>query len=58
MIIGFAGRKSSGKTELAKVAEKNGFKIVSFATPLKRLISDMLSISVEELNNRKEVLDN
>lgn len=55
MIIGFAGRKSSGKTELAKVAEKNGFKIVSFATPLKRLISDMLSISVEELNNRKEV---
>lgn len=53
MIIGFAGRCRSGKTELAKVCEAHGYKIMSFAIPLKQLCADILSVDLDKLNNLK-----
>jgi len=53
MVLGLAGRMRSGKTELAKVCEKYGYEKLYFALPLKRLCSDLLDISVDELNRLK-----
>jgi hypothetical protein len=53
MIIGFAGRMRSGKTELAKVCEELGYRKLYFALPLKQLCADLLDISVEGLNEAK-----
>lgn len=53
MVIGFCGRMRSGKGELASVCEKYGYKRLSFATPLKELCSNILGISVDELNKLK-----
>lgn len=53
MIISFAGRCRSGKTELAKICQKRGFKKLYFALPLKQLCADLLDISIDELNNAK-----
>lgn len=52
-IIAFCGRKESGKTELAKICEMFGYEKMSFATPLKKLIADLLSISIDEVNKLK-----
>jgi hypothetical protein len=53
MIIGFAGRMRSGKTELAKVCERFGYKKLYFALPLKQLCADILDISIDGLNKAK-----
>lgn len=53
MIIGFAGRMRSGKTELAKICQKNGYEKLYFALPLKQLCADILDISIDELNRAK-----
>ena len=53
MIIGFAGRMRSGKTELAKVCESKGYRRLYFALPLKQLCADLLDISMDELNKAK-----
>ena len=53
MIISFAGRCRSGKTELAKICEKFGYNKLYFALPLKQLCADILDISIEELNKAK-----
>ena len=53
MIIGFAGRLKSGKSELAKICEKNGYQKLYFALPLKQLCAEILDISVKELNKAK-----
>ena len=53
MIIGFAGRMRSGKTELAKVCEAMGYRKLYFALPLKQLCADLLDISVDALNDAK-----
>lgn len=53
-IIGLAGRKESGKSELAKICNKYGYETLSFATPLKNLIANLLGITVEEVNRRKK----
>ena len=53
MIISFAGRLKSGKTELAKICENYGYKKLYFALPLKQLCADILDISIDELNNLK-----
>lgn len=53
MIIGFAGRMRSGKTELAKVCEAMGYRRLYFALPLKQLCADLLDISVDALNDAK-----
>lgn len=52
-LLGICGRLKSGKTELAKVCEKNGYERLYFALPLKQLCSDILDISVNELNKCK-----
>lgn len=53
MIIGFAGRAHSGKTELARICERYGFKRLYFALPLKQLIADLLDKTIEEVNELK-----
>jgi len=53
MVIGFAGRMRSGKTELAKICQKNGYTKLYFALPLKQLCADILDISIDELNRAK-----
>ena len=53
MIIAFAGRMRSGKTELAKVCEEMGFTKLYFALPLKQLCADILDISIDGLNQAK-----
>jgi hypothetical protein len=56
MIIGFAGRLGSGKTELAKICETYGYQKIYFALPLKHLICNLLDIdNVDELNKLKNV---
>jgi len=52
-IISFCGRCRAGKSELAKVCEKYGYKKLYFALPLKQLCADILKISVDELNRIK-----
>ena len=54
MIIGIAGRCRSGKTELAKVCESNGYRRLYFALPLKQLCANLLEISIDELNKMKD----
>ena len=41
-LIGLAGRKESGKSELASICNKYGYETLSFATPLKTLIANLL----------------
>lgn len=53
MIIGFAGRCRSGKTELAKICESKGYRKLYFALPLKQLCADILDVSLEGLNEAK-----
>lgn len=53
MIIAFAGRMRSGKTELAKVCESMGYRKLYFALPLKQLCADILDVSIEGLNRAK-----
>ena len=50
MIIGFAGRMRSGKTELAKVCMEHGYHKLYFALPLKQLCADLMEKSIDELN--------
>lgn len=53
MVIGFAGRLRSGKTEAANILVERGFEKMSFAFPLKKFVSEFLMISMEELNDKK-----
>ena len=54
-IIGFAGRKRSGKTSLAKyLKEEENAVIITIANYLKYLCCDLLNISYEELNEKKD----
>ena len=52
-IIGLAGRKRSGKTELAKVCADNGYLKISFANPLKELSCKLLNVGLHSLNQMK-----
>ena len=54
-IIGFAGRKRSGKTCLAKVLQENeGAVIITIADYLKRLCCKLLEMSYDELIETKK----
>ena len=53
MIIGFCGRLRSGKTELAKICENNGYTKLYFALPLKKLCAEILDVTIDELNKAK-----
>lgn len=55
MIIGFAGRKQSGKTTLAKtLQQEENAVIITIADFLKRLCCDLISMSYEELIEKKD----
>lgn len=54
-IIGFCGRKESGKSELGKICTDYGYERLYFALPLKNLICQLLSCSEDELNALKSV---
>jgi len=59
-IISFSGKKGSGKTELAKVCEKRGYKIVNFADDLKDLVCTCLHIDryfMEENKDKDKLYD-
>lgn len=52
-IIGLAGRMRSGKSTLADICVKYGYKKIYFAEPLKEICADFLDISLSELNRIK-----
>lgn len=52
-LIAFAGRKGSGKSELAKTCKRNGFDIIPFAFALKKLISDLVGFKVDSSQESK-----
>ena len=52
-IIALAGKKQSGKTEFAKVAQKYGYEIISFAGSLKGIAAELLGITQEEVTMLK-----
>ena len=55
MIIGFAGRKRCGKTTLAKyLQEEENAIIITIANYLKYLCCDLMNITYEELNEKKD----
>lgn len=45
--------KNHGKTELANICKEHGYEIISFATPLKNLIANLLGITVKQVNELK-----
>jgi len=55
MIIAFAGRCRSGKTQLANICEKNGFQRLYFALPLKKLIGKLIDGTIEDVDKLKNV---
>ncbi len=52
-IISFSGRKSSGKSTLCNLCEKNGYIILNFADSLKKLCCKILHIEYDFLNEIK-----
>lgn len=55
IIFGFAGRKRSGKGVLADyVVEKFGGVKITIASYLKKLCADLLGMSTEEMNSKKD----
>ena len=54
-IIGFAGRKRSGKTTLAKyLKNEENAVIITIADFLKYLCCELMNMSYEELNEKKD----
>lgn len=53
-IISFSGRKGSGKTELANICSKYGYKVIYFADNLKEIICNCLDISRDTLESLKD----
>lgn len=54
-VIGFAGRKESGKSLLSEVSGKYGYKTVYMATPLKNLVADLINVRYEDIDRLKNV---
>ena len=55
MIIGLGGKIGSGKSTLANSLVEMGWKRISFADPLKKLVAEMIGVRPEEINNLKNV---
>lgn len=53
-IIGLAGRKHSGKSELRKACEARGFHWLYFAQPLKELCCALTGYDMDTLNAKKQ----
>lgn len=54
-IIAFCGRKESGKTELANICVDFGYEKISFATPLKKLIAQLINCDFNDIHKLKNV---
>lgn len=54
-IIGFAGRKESGKSMLSNACVKFGYDVVYMATPLKMLTADLIGVRYEDIDRLKTV---
>lgn len=52
-IIAFFGRARSGKGVLSAVCEEFGYTPIAFATPLKTLISRLIHVSLEDIEELK-----
>ncbi len=52
MLIGLAGRKSSGKTTLANIILQKGFKKASFAAGLKEYVGTLYNWTLDDLNSQ------
>lgn len=50
-LIAFTGKIGAGKSTCAEFLEKQGYKRLAFAAPLKKIISELFSISLEQLND-------
>lgn len=57
-IISLAGRKYSGKSELANICVKMGFKLLPMAKPLKSLVSNIVGFDVNQSQESKERIIN
>lgn len=53
MIIGLCGRLRSGKGSLAAICTKYGYERIYFALPLKQLCSDLLGVTIKQLDKWK-----
>lgn len=51
MIIAVFGKKGSGKTTVAQIAAKKGYKLIAFADPLKLTCSKVFNIPESVLND-------
>lgn len=55
-IISFSGRMHSGKTTLCQICvDKYGYTLINFADKLKQVICDIFDITMDYLNDNKEV---
>lgn len=54
-IIGFCGRKESGKSLLSDSCAEFGYETVYMATPLKNLVADLIGVRYEDLEKLKTV---
>lgn len=55
MIIGLAGKKQSGKTTVAQILrDMSGFKMESFADPIRKCIATLCGYTPEQLEEHKE----
>lgn len=53
-LIGFSGRKGSGKSMFAKfLKNKYGAEVISLANPIKELCARLLGVTLEQLNDMK-----
>lgn len=57
-IIGFCGRKESGKSVLANICKDYGYEVTRFAEPLKQLVSELIYVKREDLDKLKTVVKN
>lgn len=57
-IIGLSGRMGSGKSVISEVTSTYGYEILYFASPLKDLISELISIPRKDLDSYKTVIGN
>ena len=55
MIIGLGGKIGSGKSTLANALVEMGWKRISFADQLKKLVAEMIGVRPDEINSLKNV---
>lgn len=58
IIIGLAGRKFSGKSELSNVCVNMGFELLPMALPLKELVSNIVGFNINQSQDSKTKIVN